>query len=918
MPTAPKEEEKKFKRDPLISSNAKAADPQIDAAIKRGGKAGLLKAANAKPGEIYSITIDGTKKIEASAVAFQLESKVGSSLDRQKIKEDIRSIHAMGLFSDVIVEKSENTDGSINITYKLTEKPTIRELKFKGNEFISDDDLKAAMDLQPYYIADLARIKRNISQLKKKYTEKGYYLADINYELIPADTAPQDEVSAQKNRPAIATEKVIAPDFVDVQFIINENARVMVESVSFIGNENLKSDEIKNVMRTREKHPLSFMTGWGNYDELAFEMDKLLIEQYYRENGYLNVQVGKPKVEISADKQRFRIVVPINEGKQFHLGSLDIIGDLVEADPDEIELKREEGKTVFDKNYLLKKFRLKKGDVFNQSTFGQDMLAISDEYQDEGYAYVNPTPMTSFNEESQSIDVQLEIDAGQKVYVEKINISGNNKTMEEVIRREIRLYEGELYSSSMLRLSEQRINQLGFFEEVSVTTKAGNKPETINVEIVVKERASGSFQLGAGYGTGGEGILLNGQISQQNLFGRAQTLSLQVQWSRFRRIFDVSFLDPYITTLAGEPLIFSFSAYNSQRIIGSFARNSTGGDIMFGYPIGKPYAGVSKNWRKHADLSAESYIPDFENLYLYLSYKAERVEVASDDTGVRFYALRTREPHYTTALGPMLQFDQRNNRLFPTKGFIFDLKTQIASTYFGAGGLSYIENQIMADARRKGLEGGSWFLDSQARSNNYFQLNTSARFYFDLDLQALKGVTARLNMSLGYMNSYGQLLLAENYYIGSQNTVRGYFPRSIGPVLMVSRHKPDAPPMDLIVGGTKQFLTNVELEFPIAKAVGLSAVLFLDLGNVYAADENYFYIGGRSKNYVNVTPNDPLGIFKATSLFASVGFGVRWMSPMGMLRFEWGIPLTPRKAGSPGRLEGDPPIMFEFGMGPSF
>lgn len=921
IPTGKKKadsDEEKIKRDPLISNISRSANTLTDEALKRADQPGHMLAAESKPGEVYSIVIEGAKKIEPDAVAYQLNSRVGQAIVPADVQADIRQIYGMGLFLDISVEKTVNEDGSLTLTYKLIEKPTIGQIKFKGNEFIDDTDLKSVVDLQPYFVADIPRIIKNVAQIKKKYIDKGYYLVDVDYELLPSEAGPAEESTEGKKRSKIAETSVSALDFVDVVFNISENAKVSIESVSFLGNENISSDNLKSVMRTKERHPLSILTGWGNYDEQAFKIDKMLVEQYYQEHGYLNVQVGNAKVEMSPDLKRLRIVVPVKEGLQYRLGKLDIIGDFVETDAEEVQEKQALGEASFLKSDLLSKIKLAPGEVFNRTAFGRDLIEISDEYQNEGYAYVNPTPMTSVNEENQTIDVQLVIEAGPRVTVERIDISGNVKTTDDVIRREVRLYEGELFSSSMLRLSEQRINQLGYFEDVVVMTKPGSKPDLIIVDISLKERNSGTINFGAGYGTGGESIVLQGQVSQHNLFGRGQTLSLQVQWSRFRRIFEIQFLDPYITTLGGEPLVFSVSAYNTQRALGSFSRSSSGGDLMLGYPIGKPLSGLSRRWQKQSSQFFESYVPDFENLFFYLSYKAERVEITGDDFGIRFFGLRKREPHYTTSIGPFLQFDQRNNRLAPTKGFVVDLRTQLASSYFGAGGLTYLENQIIENSENKGLDAGSWFRDSKAVSNNFFQLNTSARLYFDLNLDFLKGVIAKVNISMGYMDTFGKLLIAENYFVGSQNTVRGYYLRSIGPVVDLSRLRPDKPLMDFIVGGSKQFLTNFELEFPVVRPIGLSGVLFLDFGNVYASDENYFYIGGPSKKYEKVEPYDPLGIYALTGLYGSFGFGLRWASPMGLLRFEWGIPLTPRRPGTPGRLEGDQPILFEFGMGQSF
>jgi len=903
-----KDKDKKgVERDPALIKlqQLKPLDEATKAALERSKQPGILEDVAPSAGLLFQIRVVGAKKIEPDAVIAQIGSRLGQPISEEQVADDIHHIFSMGLFTNIEVLQDEGPGASKILIYKLKEKPSVRKIIFKGNDSVGDDDLLEAIDLKPNFIVDVARAKENATKLRKLYRDKGFFLADVSAQIL-----------GEENR----KDESVTHDLVDVIFTIEENTKIKIEQISFVGNDHISEDDIKAIMRTREEHFLSFMNDIGTYREDVFDVDMMLIERLYQEKGYINVKVGKPRITLSHDKVALSIVIPITEGEQYRLGDLNVEGDfIVDADEAKAIKESDPNKFVLSRDKLLSRIRQKSGDVFNRTQFANDVQSVEELYRDEGYAYVNVAMNPKLREGENVVDFDVNVASGPLIRIERIEIKGNDKTADEVIRREIRVYEGELYSSSLLRLSERRIRALGYFENVTVTEKPGSSPDKIVLEFAVTEKSSRQALVSGGYVTGGEGFVFQGQLADHNVFGRGQDLSLNVQWSRFRRIFELRFADPHIALMFDNPLFFSFSVYNSRRFLGSFTRLATGADVTLGYPIGAPLAPISRSWLKDASPDDLPYIPDFENLRLFLTYVGDRSEISNEVIGVRLWSLKTNQPRYTTALRATLQFDQRNNRLNPSAGFFSDIRSEFASSYLGALPLANLENSITEGSRGGEVENGLWFMKQQAKPNNFHRLSFNARAYYNFDKWFIwKDWVLRFNLDVGYLNTFGEEILMENYRLGALNSVRGYYFQSIGPVSRVGRVSPEQPLNEFVVGGNKQFVFNAELEFPLVRALNLSWVLFYDMGNVWASDENMFFIGGHSPTHVWTKPTDPLGIYETLGLYASFGFGLRWLTPLGLFRFEWGIPATPRPVGTPGMRAGDSPILFDFSFGSSF
>jgi len=764
--------------------------------------------------KIVEIRIEGNRRVEPEAIRRALKQKVGEIFNREKAAEDLRSLWGLSYFSDVQLLVQRTAGAGVIYVVRVVERPAVREIRLEGNDELSKDDLKDSIDLKPYSILDLDAVRRNAKKIQDKYVEKGFFLAEVTYRLDPVNRpAP----APRRGQPVIRAQP---GDEVDVVFVIREHAKVMVKAIDFIGTNRVPAEDLKAVMFTREGGWLSFLTSEGTYREEIFQRDLTIIQAVYYDRGFINVKVEKPMVSLTPDKRFIYITIKLEEGEAYSIGSLDFSGELLVA-----------------KEQLRRMMTSREHELFNRSKLAHDISAFTDIYMDQGYAYANITPVTQVHPESRVVDLTFDFQKGRKVYIERIDVTGNTKTRDKVIRRELRVYEGELFSGTGLRRSKERVTALGFFETVEVTHKPGSDESKVVVQVEIKEKATGTFQVGLGF-SNVENFIFTAQISQNNFLGWGQTAALSAQLSSLRSFAQVSFLDPYFFDTN---FIFSTDLYRVQADYQGFVREAFGGDLSFGYHI-------------------------LEDVIATLTYTRESVRV---DPGRGFdqipLANRFRNG-ITSSLRLSASWDRRDNRLFPSRGFFQFASVEVAPRFLG----------------------GTFLF---ARYTAY------SRFYFPL----LWGFVFKTNATFGYVQQLdpnSPVPVSELYFLGGINSVRGYLLRSITPTISAgSSARPDSPLVTTFgIGGNKQVIFNFELEFPIFEKVGIKGVVFYDTGNAFAATQPWFH----DAQY-------PLFL----GLYHSVGFGFRWFSPIGPLRFEWGFPLYRR----PGI---DQPVLFEFTIGNFF
>jgi outer membrane protein insertion porin family len=793
----------------------------VDGGVSVPEGAAVSTGTSSEEDRIVEIRIEGNRRVEREAIVRALKNKVGQVFDREKTTEDLRALWGLNYFSDVQLLIQRLARPGIIYVIRVKERPAVREIKLEGNEELSRDDFKETIDLKAYSILDLDAVRRNAKKIQEKYVEKGYFLAEVTYRLDPVTPGarPSEAAPVGRRPPAPFVAPGTDVDQVDVVFVIREHAKVMVKTINLIGVTKAPVDDLKSVMFTKEGGYLSFITGEGTYREEIFQRDLTIIQAAYYDRGFINVKVEKPYIQISADKRYIFISIRIEEGEQFSIGKLEFSGELLVA-----------------REQLRRVMTTREGELFNRSKLSRDIGAFTDIYFDQGYAYANITPVTQVHPETRTVDLTFDFQKGNKVYIERIDITGNSKTRDKVIRREMRVYEGELFSGTGLRRSKERITALGFFETVEVNHKPGSDDTKVVVIVEIKEKATGTFQVGLGF-SNVENFIFTAQVAQNNFLGWGQTASISLQLSSLRSFAQLSFLDPYFFDTN---FVFSADLYKVSADFLGFIRDATGGDVNIGYHF-------------------------LDDVIGNVTYTRERVKV-DPGRGYDQIPLANRFRNGTTSsVRFSVTWDERNNRLFPSKGHL-----QFASAEFAPSFL-----------------GGTFLF---ARYTAY------SRFYFPMPF----GLVFKTNATLGVIESLdanSPVPVSELFFLGGINSVRGYLLRSITPTITVaSSSRPDAPLVSNFgVGGNKQAILNLELEFPIFEKVGIKGVLFYDAGNSFAQDASFF----QDKQH-----HLPLGMFQ------SVGFGFRWFSPIGPLRFEWGFPLNRRPI--------DQPVLFEFTIGNFF
>lgn len=746
---------------------------------------------------IDGVKVEGNRRSEADAILGVVASQAGTRLDRERLRADVRAIFQLGFYRDVQVDLSQ-VDGKWILSFLVEEKPSVRAVRLEGNSEVDDDDIKDILDIRAFGVLDLAKVTRNAEKIKDLYTEKGYFLAEVDYELV---TLPDNQV--------------------DVVFRIAEKQEVKVAKVTIVGNHALSEDYITSRLETRAGGALDFMTGAGTYKAEAFERDQMRVTQFYYDQGYIKARAGKAKIELSADKSELYLTIPVEEGERFRTGDVDLSGEFLEDHP---------------KEELMKLVTLESGEWFSSTRLRETMQKVGDVYKDEGYAYVELVPNTAVDEDEKIVGLDINIKTGKKVRFGRIRVVGNTRTRDKVIRRELRIYEGEYYSSKGLARSRRLVTRLGFFETVDIRTTRGASDDTMDVIVEVKEKPTGTFQIGAGFSSI-ESFVAQAQIAQNNLFGRGQNLSFQGTFSQLRTIASIRFADNY---LADTRVRFSTSLYSFQQAFLNFVRESLGGDVTFGYPL-------SDDWSVAATYTLEEVSLESGG---FGSERADNRWTLADTLSAG---------GLTSSVRLSLFWDTRNNQLFPTSGWFSSASVEHAAGFLGS-------------------------------ENLFTRYRTRHRFYYDIGFN----MVLKFNTELGMITSpnVNGPPRFERFFVGGPLSLRGFFRLSQGPSRSVpSSSAPlGASTAKQTIGGTQQWTNNLEFEFPIFQRVGIRGVGFIDGGNAFDRSDSF---------------SDKLDQFR----FAW-GFGVRWFSPIGPLRFEWGFPFAPRT--------GEDTSVFEFSIGNFF
>lgn len=717
--------------------------------------AGPLRAQERAP-QVRDITVQGNRRIQAAVILGRIQTRIGDTFAPAAVREDVRNVFALGFFEDVQV-RVEEFEGGVRLIFVVAERPLLREVAFEGHRDLKTEELRERAGLRAGTVYNPAEIQRAEEAIRQRYEEEGYFGVTI---------APRTELTPEGD--------------LRVVFRIQEGRKLYIDRIVIEGNQALTARQIKGVMETQER--VFWLFPFAKVQRRVFEDDQERILALYADQGYIQARIEAQEILPDVERGRITLRVRVVEGPQFRVGALTVRGHQVLP---ESELRRLAG--------------LREGDVFNRSRLRAGVRAISERYSELGRARAEVVPSTEVDAEGRRVHVTLTVNEGPEVYVERIHISGNIRSSEKVLRRELRLVEGELFTIQKLVRSRQRLFNLGYFDAVNVSVDPGSAPDRVVVNIQVQERATGIFSIGAGFSSldGLFGVL---DVTQRNLFGRGQEVFLRVRVGARSQLGLLGFTEPYLFDL---PLRAGFDVYDREREFDDFTEERIGGDLRAAYPLG-------------------------EFVTASAVYRLEDVEVRDLSSDASEALRREAGRRLNSVLELALARDTRDSIFEPTRGSRHALGVDVA-----------------------GLGGDTRFYRIVGESAWFFPLPVSD---WVLGVRGLAGV----------VRGWGgkEVPLFERFFLGGATTLRGQRTRSVGPRDATGN----------VIGGTEELLFNVELLIPVIPRLRL--VLFFDAGNAYGFGQDF----------------DP------TDLRYGAGAGIRFFSPLGPLRLDWGYNLD-RKAG---------------------
>jgi outer membrane protein insertion porin family len=703
--------------------------------------------------KILAVEIRGNQRIEADAIKRVIKTQPGDIYNLKNLSADLKAVYAMGYFDDIQIETETRPDGKIAI-FKIKEKPTIRKVRFSGvGKAYDEEEVEEVVTAKRGSILNINVIQNDIDRITELYKEKNYHNVKVSY-----------KVHDYKENQA------------DLEYIIDEGEKFRIEKIQFEGNRAFSDKELKKQMTTAETNIFHWFTSAGDLNEDNLQQDTARLASFYKNNGYMEARVGEPVVKFEENK--IEITIKIEEGPRFKVGKVDLTGDFL--------LPKEE---------LLASLKITGEEFFNRETLRNDVLKLTDLYANEGYAYADIAPKINENFEKQIVDINLDIQKGELVYFEEIIISGNTKTRDKVIRRELRVYEQEIFSGQRLKRSIRNLYRLDFFEDVKVSTSKGSSEDKMVLKINVTEKSTGSFSFGAGYGNVEE-LFGTASIAERNLFGRGQKLELKATVGSKTQNVTLSFTEPYIYDI---PLSGTVSLYNWQYDYDDYDKYSLGTGLTLSYPLMDYTRG------------SMSYVYDIAN-----------ITNVSDDAPDSIKELKGE--NIKSSITPRLRYDSRDDIFVPTEGSSHSVSYEFA-----------------------GLGGDIGFMKYLAETAWYIPL-----FWEFVLAPHAEG---------GYVNKTKDKKLPdyEKFYLGGIGSLRGF-------------ERDDLAPEDKdgnSIGGDKYVQFNLDLVFPLLKEQGVYGSVFFDTGNVYGDNEK-----------IELNPGD---------LRQSAGLGIRWRSPVGPIRLEYGF-----------------------------
>jgi len=587
----------------------------VAAIIAFAAPAYAQRTAPAPAGTITSIQIQGNIRAEAETIRSYLQLKEGQAYDPAAADRSLKALFSTGLFSDVTMDMQGST-----LVVKVTENPIINRVAFEGNRKIEDDKLRDEVQSKARQVYTRARVQADVERILTIYRRSGRYNAVVEPKIIRLEQGR-----------------------VDLVFEIDEGDVTGIKRISFVGNEHFRDGTLREKIRTTETKWWNFLSSDDRFDPDRLNLDRELLRKFYLSEGYADFRVVSAVAELSPNRDGFFITFTINEGERYKFGKVEVASHFEGLKVEQL------------KSYLT----MSSGDWYDADEVDKTVTAISDAVGTLGYAFVDVRPNIRRNKDNLTVDVTFDVQEGPRVYVERINISGNTRTLDKVIRREFRLAEGDAFSTAKVRRSQQRLKNLGFFEKVDISASPGSAPDKTNLNVNVVEQSTGEISFGAGYSTTG-GILGDISIRERNLLGKGQDLRLGLSLGSLSTLIDLSFTEPYFLD---RPMAAGFDIFrtsNDRQSIASYSDRSLGFALRSGWSL-----------TEHTRQSVR--------------YTLRQTEIYNVQPFASLIVQSQAGSSITSEVSESIAWDTRDQRLNPTKGWLARHTVAVG----GLGGTEY-------------------------------------------------------------------------------------------------------------------------------------------------------------------------------------------------------------------------------------
>ncbi|WP_339136216.1 MAG: outer membrane protein assembly factor BamA [Candidatus Electrothrix sp. GW3-4] len=627
---------------------------------------------------IAAITPEGNKRIDSGAIRRKISTKPGDTYSPDTLRKDLKQVFSMGYFDNVEIEVNDSAEGKA-VIFRVQEKPLIKTVTFTGLDKVQEEDVRDAANIQVNTILNPARLKDAVKRINGLYRSKGYYAAQSKFALDHPDE-----------------------NSVDVNFIINEGDKMSISGIRFVGNESFTAEELEDEIQTATWNWYSsWITEAGTLKLDVLEQDAARLGAFYNNQGFIEAKVGEPEVEEAGED--LYVTFTIQEGPRYQVGTVEIEGDLIE-----------------DRDKMIGLLQIRQEKFLNRKILRDDVMKLTDLYAEHGYAFADIRPQVNKSATGKRVNISFTIEKGDLVSFNRIKIQGNTRTRDNVIRRDLAVEEGGVYDSKAIRTSTNRLQRLGYFEDVTVIPQETMNNDQMDVMVAVKEKPTGQFSIGAGYSSSDK-LMFMGEISEDNFLGLGTRLAFAANLSAVSNKFNLSYTDP---RLFDSRVSAGIDAFNWEREYTDYTKGSTGGGLRFGHQF-------------------------FEKWRIYYGYTWTDTELSDISEDASDYILESAKLNITSAVRLSFVRDTRDRRFNASSGSKHSLS------------IKYAGGPLGGEAAYTKLEGyTSWF------------------FPLPLDLV----FHTKLAAGQAFENEDGKLPVYDNFYLGGMNSIRGFKSSSISPI----------------------------------------------------------------------------------------------------------------------------------------